>query len=86
MKFADDIIATCDQCKAEKDQIFKEIDSEFLHDYPPKREPFLSSEDVEEKEYDYQVDSVELEKEIDYEKQAEDVKEEEVVNINEVAM
>lgn len=86
MKFADDIIATCDQCKAEKDQIFKEIDGEFLHGYPPKREPFLSSEDVEDKEYDYQVDSEELEKEIDYEKQAEDAKEEKVENNNEIVV
>ena len=48
MKFADDIIATCDQCKAEKDKIFAEIDSEFLYGYPPKREPALSTKDVEE--------------------------------------
>ena len=73
MKFADDIIATCDQCKKERDQIFAEIDDEFLYGYPPKKEPFLSSEDVEEKEYDYQVDSQELEKEIDFEKDVNEV-------------
>ena len=67
MKFADDIIATCDQCKEEKDKIFKEIDSEMFYGYPPKKEPFLSSEDVEEKEYDYNVEEKELNKEIDFE-------------------
>ena len=74
MKFADDIIATCDQCKAERDQIFREIDEEITYGYPPKKEPFLSREDVEDKEYDYQVDSEELDKEIDYEKGVENVK------------
>ena len=78
MKFADDIIATCDECKADKDKIFAEIDDEFLYGYPPKKEPFLSAEDVEEKEYDYQVDTKELNKEIDFEK--------EVQNVDEIAL
>ena len=73
MKFADDIIATCDQCKEEKDKIFKEIDSEMFHGYPPKKVPFLSSEDVEEKEYDYKVEEKELNKEIDFEKDINDI-------------
>ena len=73
MKFADDIIATCDQCKAERNQIFKEIDEDFMYGYPPKKEPFLSSKDVEEKEYEYKVDDKELNKEIDFEKDMENV-------------
>jgi hypothetical protein len=73
MKFADDIIATCDQCKAEQSQIFKNIDSEFFTDYPPKKEPFLSSEDVEEKEYEYNVDEKELNKEIDFSKNIDEI-------------
>lgn len=72
-KFADDIIATCDQCKAEQKKIFREIDSEFLFGYPPKKEPFLSKEDVEEKEYVYQADTKELEKEINYDKDFENI-------------
>lgn len=78
MKFADDIIATCDQCKAERDQIFREIDEEITYGYPPKKEPFLSGEDVEDKEYDYQVDDKELDKEIDFEK--------DVQNINDISL
>ena len=73
MKFADDIIATCDQCKAERDQIFSDIDGEFLYGYPPKKEPFLEIEDVEEKEYEYKVDDKELNKEIDFSKDIKDI-------------
>lgn len=73
MKFADDIIATCDQCKAERGQIFKDIDEDMTYGYPPKKEPFLSKEDVEDKEYDYQVEEKELNKEIDFEKEVENV-------------
>ena len=73
MKFADDIIATCDQCKAERGQIFKDIDEDMTYGYPPKKEPFLSKEDVEDKEYDYQVEEKELNKEIDFEKEVENI-------------
>lgn len=73
MKFADDIIATCDQCKAEQSQIFRNIDNEFFTDYPPKKVPFLSSEDVEEKEYEYNVSEKELNKEIDFSKNIDEI-------------
>lgn len=69
MKFADDIIATCDQCKAEKDEIFKEIDSEFLTGYPPKKEPALEAKDVEEKSNDIKADKKEPKKEVEIEKE-----------------
>lgn len=75
MKFANDVIATCEQCKAEQDLIFRNIDYEFSAGYPQKREPFLEDEEVEEKEYEYKVDSKELEKEIDYSKKVEDIEE-----------
>ena len=73
LKFANDIIATCDLCKQEQGQIFAEIDSDFVHGYPPKREPFLSSKDVEDKVYEYNVDTKELNKEIDFSKDMEDI-------------
>ena len=47
MKFADDVIATCAQCKADLNQIVRDIDSELLHGYPPKKEPFLEIEDYD---------------------------------------
>ena len=73
MKFADDVIATCEQCKTDLNQIVRDIDSELLHGYPPKKEPFLEIEDVEEKEYEYKVDDKELNKEIDFSKDVKDI-------------
>lgn len=73
MKFALDIIATCDQCKEDQAKIFSEIDSDLTYGYPPKRESFLSSEDVEDKEYEYNVDTKELDKEIDFSKDMDNI-------------
>ena len=57
MKFADDIIATCDQCKEEKNAIFAEIDSELLHGYPPHKEPAIANPNaVEEKSNDIKAE------------------------------
>ncbi|MBE6133432.1 MAG: hypothetical protein E7178_02055 [Erysipelotrichaceae bacterium] len=64
MKFADDIIATCDQCKEEKNAIFAEIDSELLHGYPPHKEPAIENPNVvEEKANDNKVNKKEIVKE-----------------------
>ena len=69
MKFADDIIATCDQCKAEKDKIFAAIDSELMTGYPPKKEPALSANDVAEKQPENKVEDKEVKKEINIDKE-----------------